>query len=65
MNIFIRILLALAALAVALFCLFGFLASFEAGPPVLYWTFRILYAVVGLSCLIAVARLLWLRKQTS
>jgi hypothetical protein len=58
MNLFIRIILALAALFLALFCVFGFLATFEPASPVLTWTFRILYPVAGLAFLFGAVRLL-------
>ena len=43
-----RILLAIALLLIAAFCLFGFMASFEPGPNHVY--FRVGYAVVGVLC---------------
>ena len=62
MNIFVRLLLVAALLAVALFCVFGFLATFEAGPPVITWTFRILYPFAGLASLFGAVRLVRLGR---
>ena len=56
MNIFVRILLVAALVAVALFCVFGFLATFEPGPPVITWTFRILYPVACFASLFGAMR---------
>jgi hypothetical protein len=50
-------LLAVPLLALAGFCGFGFLATFEPMPPVEQWTWRVVYVVMGLSCLWATARL--------
>lgn len=48
MNLAVRLIAALALLAVAAFCAFGFLTTFES-PGYLGW--RVAYAVVGLTCL--------------
>ena len=45
-----RIVCAIAAVPVVLFCAFGFMASFE-GSDAKYWAFRIGYAVIGLSAI--------------
>ena len=51
-------------LAVAGFCVFGFLASFEPLLPTEQWAFRGLYTVLGLACLAGAVRLAWPRKPT-
>ncbi|MGC6467584.1 MAG: hypothetical protein ACON5N_18545 [Akkermansiaceae bacterium] len=45
----------LILLAVAVFCLFGFMATFEPGANSAM-LFRIVYAVVGLGCLFRAGR---------
>jgi len=59
----LRILLALLLMPVVLFCGFGFLATFEQNEPAVTWTFRLLYAVIGLASALASCRLL-LSRQT-
>ena len=57
-----RFVTAIALLAVALFCGFGFLATFELpGWPVL----RIVYALVGVACLVGAGRALIARKPSN
>ncbi len=56
MNNFTRLLLTLALFAVALFCVYGFLTTFEPGPAVTVWTLRTLYAVIGLVSLLGGVR---------
>ena len=53
-----RIPLTLLLMPVALFCGFGFLATFEQNEPAVTWTFRLLYAVIGLVSALASCRLL-------
>src|SRR5579859_2097521 len=50
-----RVIGALALLALALFCVFGFLASFEPGNG---WQWRLGYAALGCACLIGSVALL-------
>ena len=57
----VKLLAALALVAVAAFCGFGFLATFEPGPNVVAW--RIGYSLVGLSCLAATTLLLLARAR--
>lgn len=52
-----RVLLAILLLPVAAFCLFGFVATFEPLDLVTQWTFRIGYAVLGISAVASIARL--------
>lgn len=47
----VRILGGLVLLAVAAFCGFGFLASFEPVELATQWTFRIIYTLAGLGAL--------------
>ncbi|MBC8876831.1 MAG: hypothetical protein H8E44_45975 [Planctomycetes bacterium] len=49
-------------LAVAGFCAFGFLATFEPLPPAEQWTWRGIYIVIGLACLAGAVRLGWRRN---
>ena len=51
-------------LAVATFCLFGFLATFEPGAANVI-VFRIGYVVIGIGCLVAAAWPFILRKDAS
>ena len=52
-----KLIVALALVAVAAFFGFGFLATFERAPGFMAW--RIGYGVIGLACLAAAAWLLW------
>ena len=54
----VRILLALLLLPLALFCAFGFLATFEPNEPAVTWTFRALYGGFGLASLLGMIHLL-------
>jgi Na+/melibiose symporter-like transporter len=47
-----RIVFAIIAVLVALFCVFGFMASFE-GSDAKFWAFRIGYAVIGVAAVVA------------
>jgi hypothetical protein len=53
---------ALALLIVAAYCLFGIAATFEPMDPTKQWTWRIVYAIVGLGCLATIAWNAWRRK---
>lgn len=50
-----KVVVALALMPVAAFCLFGFLASFENTPGAIY--FRLGYGVVGIACVAAISSL--------
>lgn len=50
MKLFVAILGSLLLLAVAAFCIFGFLATFE--PTSNAMAFRIGYTVIGLGCVV-------------
>jgi hypothetical protein len=52
----------LALLAIAGFCIYGFVASFE--PPG-FAGFKIIYATIGLLCLAGAVRLLLKRRSDS
>ena len=52
MKIFVAILGSLLLLAVATFCIFGLLATFE--PTANALVFRVGYTVIGLGCLVGV-----------
>jgi hypothetical protein len=45
------------------FCVFGFLATFEPLPPAVQWSWRGIYAVIGLACLAGAVRLVWPTKK--
>ena len=55
MKLFVALLGSLLLLAVAAFCLFGFLATFEPTDKVTqFMAFRIGYTVIGLGCVVGV-----------
>lgn len=56
MKLFVAILGSLPLLAVAAFCVFGFLATFE--PTDNDLVFRVGYTVIGLGCLVGVGFLI-------
>jgi hypothetical protein len=62
METLARILGALVLLAFALFCGFGFLASFEPGNG---WLWKVGYAAVGCGCLTGVVMLLRRRRDVA
>jgi len=55
MKLFVAIFGSLLLLAVAAFCIFGFMATFEPTSNAL--AFRIGYTVIGLGCMIGVGNL--------
>lgn len=56
-----RFVIATASLAIAAFCVFGFMATFEPGPRAI--PFRIGYSVVGVLCLVAAVAALVPRRK--
>lgn len=56
MQIALRLVITLAGLALAGFCLFGFLATFEPLPPLQRWAWRAAYGLIGLLSVWAVVR---------
>ena len=55
MKLLLAILGSVPLLAVAAFCVFGFLATFEpTNNPGQFMAFRIGYSVIGLGCLVGV-----------
>jgi hypothetical protein len=59
MKLFVAIFGSLFLLAVAAFCVFGFLATFEpTDNTAQFMTFRVGYAVIGLGCLVGVGFLI-------
>ncbi len=59
MKLFVTIVGSLLFLAVAAFCVFGFLATFEpTGNMAQFMAFRIGYSVIGLGCLVGVGFLI-------
>jgi hypothetical protein len=59
MKTILRIVGSLALLAIALFCAFGFIASFEPGNG---WPWKVVYGVLFFGCLVGVVALLRKRK---
>ena len=58
MKIILTVVASLLLLAVAAFCLFGFLATFEpTDSPGRFLAFRIGYGVVGVGCLAGIVAL--------
>ena len=60
-----QIVLALLLLPPALFCVFGFAATFEPMEAVKQWTFRIGYVATGLGLAVAILFLLFRRPSPS
>lgn len=60
MNRIIRIVIALVLLAVAAFCAFGFLATFE--PPS-HIPLRVAYGCIGLACLAGASWLMMMKPR--
>lgn len=52
-----RLLTAIILLGVVAFCVFGFLATFEPLPPATQWTWRAIYAAVGLASMVGAGAL--------
>jgi len=63
MVVILKLLGSVLLLAVAGFCVFGFLATFEPLPPAVQWTWRGIYIVLGLACLAGTVRLGWPPKK--
>ncbi len=63
MNPINRVLIVLVLLAVAAFCAFGFLTTFEPLDRTTQIIWRIVYGVGGLLCLAQALRLMWPRKE--
>lgn len=58
MNLFMALIGSALLLAIAAFCLFGFLATFEpTDKPSQFLTFRIVYGVISLGCLAGIVAL--------
>ena len=62
MNLFLRILLTAALAGVFLFCIFGFLATFEPGEASTMMAFRVGYGIAGVLALFGLVTV-WRRKQ--
>ena len=59
MKLILTIVASLVLLAIAAFCVFGFLATFEpTDKPEMFLAFRIGYAVVGIGCLVGTIALI-------
>ena len=65
MHILGRIIGALALLAVAGFCVFGFMATYEYSDAAKRLPWQIGYGAIGLVCLFGVAMLLRPRRRSS
>ena len=64
MVVILRLFGSVLLLAVAAFCAFGFLATFEPLPPAVQWTWRGIYILIGLACLAGAVRLGWPQKES-
>jgi uncharacterized membrane protein YbhN (UPF0104 family) len=62
MNLILRILLTAGLAGVFLFCLFGFLATFEPGEASSMLAFRVVYGVAEVLVLFGLVKV-WRRKQ--
>jgi hypothetical protein len=59
MKMIVTVVGSILLLALAAFCLFGFLATFEpSNTPGMFWAFRIGYAIVGIGCVVGVCVLI-------
>jgi len=58
MRVIIASIGSLILLAIAAFCIFGFLATYEPDETLEYMAFRIGYAVIGLGCLAGIVALI-------
>ena len=63
MNPLLRVILSLLLVCIGLFCIFGFLATFEPMPRAVQLTWRAVYGVAGLACVGGLIRV-W-RKRVS
>ena len=61
MMFVLRSLASLVLWVVVGFCAFGFLATFEPLPPVMQWTWRVIYAAVGLGAFALGTHFVWPR----
>ncbi|MFN6104464.1 MAG: hypothetical protein ACK5EA_08440 [Planctomycetaceae bacterium] len=64
MTLLTRLIETVLLLGVLLFCLFGFLATFEPLDRTTQWLWRVIYVLVGIASLIGVLRLLGKRRAT-
>ena len=55
-SVLVRIVLSFALIGTLLFCVFGFLATFEPNPPVKQWLWRGLYGGVVLGCIVGLLK---------
>ena len=65
MNFFPRLLLSVPLMAVAGFCLFGFVATFEPMPRIEQWAWRGVYAGVGGAAVFAICWMWLIRKSST
>lgn len=63
MKFILRLVWTLPLMAVAAFCLFGFVATFEPMPRVQQWIWRAVYVVAGSASLFTICWM-WLRSRT-
>ena len=64
MKLMLRLLMTGLLLGVLVFCVFGFMATYETMRTVVRWTWRVIYAVAGLSTLAGIAAAWRGRQQT-
>ena len=62
MKIILRLVWTVPLMAVAAFCLFGFVATFEPMPHLQQWIWRAIYAMAGTTSLFTICWM-WLRGK--
>ncbi len=65
LPIVLRVFVAVCLIPVTLFCCFGFLATFEPLDPAIQMTWRVIYGLIAVSCLGAIARLGLAKKRST
>jgi hypothetical protein len=61
----LRVFAAVCFVPVILFCCFGFMATFEPLEPAVQMTWRVIYSLMAVSCIGAIARLAFAKKRLS
>lgn len=65
MTLLSRVIQTVLLLGLLLFCLFGFLATFEPLDPATQWLWRVVYGLLGVACLIGLNHRLRKRPSTT
>ena len=63
MKILFRVMITLLCFGILLFCIYGFLATFEPLPESIQLTWRIIYSVIGTLCVAGVVGVNYLWKN--